>query len=758
MTSAWQPVGLSGGGGMFTPAISPHEPGLILINCDMSGSYRSDDGGRSWSLIPWHQLTGCPFCAPAFHPAKPEVVFAAHSYAATLRVSRDRGQSWSPVGTGLPGDLRAIAIDPQHPERMIVGGKHGIFRSLDAGGSWTKVFEPGPEREPTHVAFDRAPAPADRRIVLVASRHSMHRSDDGGTTWRDVTPALSGGASERIASIVAFASVHDASAGRLTAYAWAYSAAALEAKAPAMATTHLLRSDDAGASWELASTIELPAGWATGGHHFLLACDADPRRLYAVLPLNLPTGTVRRSDDRGRTWRSIANTDKSDPGFNQPVDYCSAYFLPRSIVGWAICNAFIDPRNPDRLAFAHYCHLHETRDGGRTWQGLDVRVAPGHPPMGEHTLLPRFEWISTGLVVTTTWNYYVDPFDRDRHTIAYTDLGMAQSTNAGRTWVWRRETGPNTYEMAWDPDVKGRVWAALSSVHDIPNNNIVLGGHWHGGGTGCVGYSEDHGQTWSGRNAGLPGGDDSSRAYDWSIPTMADAPVTSIVLDPRSPRDRRRLFASLFERGVFRSDDGGLSWRSASRGLGHVGESPNLRACRLKIHADGSLFCVVTGNLVEGRLARPGVGLFRSDDAGDSWRDLTAALDLRWACDFDVDPRDSRVIYLGVCDDSTAGREDGGLFKTENGGGTWRRIARKSSRHFGATVDPDRPEIVYMTLNYNDAKEPALWISRDAGKNWSPIEGFPFCSVHRVAFDPFDAGVIYVTTYGASVWRGPRVR
>ena len=34
-------LGIGGGGGMFTPAVSPHRPGLMLLSCDMSGSYRA---------------------------------------------------------------------------------------------------------------------------------------------------------------------------------------------------------------------------------------------------------------------------------------------------------------------------------------------------------------------------------------------------------------------------------------------------------------------------------------------------------------------------------------------------------------------------------------------------------------------------------------------------------------------------------------------------------------------------------------------
>jgi hypothetical protein len=46
-TSSWEAVGLSGGGGMFTPAISPADPNLMMLNCDMSAAYLSEDGGRN---------------------------------------------------------------------------------------------------------------------------------------------------------------------------------------------------------------------------------------------------------------------------------------------------------------------------------------------------------------------------------------------------------------------------------------------------------------------------------------------------------------------------------------------------------------------------------------------------------------------------------------------------------------------------------------------------------------------------------------
>jgi hypothetical protein len=46
-SGAWEPVGLSGGGALFAPAISPVDPNLMMLNCDMSAAYVSEDGGRN---------------------------------------------------------------------------------------------------------------------------------------------------------------------------------------------------------------------------------------------------------------------------------------------------------------------------------------------------------------------------------------------------------------------------------------------------------------------------------------------------------------------------------------------------------------------------------------------------------------------------------------------------------------------------------------------------------------------------------------
>src|SRR5437588_8044705 len=92
----WQPIGLSGGGAMFAPAISPADSNLMMLNCDMSAAYISEDGGHNWRMIHYAQLRSDTACRPAFHPTDPNIIYA--SSAGRLKISRDRGKTFTPIG------------------------------------------------------------------------------------------------------------------------------------------------------------------------------------------------------------------------------------------------------------------------------------------------------------------------------------------------------------------------------------------------------------------------------------------------------------------------------------------------------------------------------------------------------------------------------------------------------------------------------------------------------------------------------------
>ena len=362
-----------------------------------------------------------------------------------------------------------------------------------------------------------------------------------------------------------------------------------------------------------------------------------------------PDGVVAQQDEFAA---------KDGAGTNPPHAHGHAPF------GVAVCET-----DPERVLLVRG-QSHISHDGGRSWFNGHTFPAPGETPR------PGSAWVCNGLVVTTTWHYYFDPFQKNRHYIAYTDIGMARSLDAAKSWIWweKNKWAPwrNTcYELAFDPEIPGKSWGAFSNVHDIPNGNIIHNRHWAGNperGPGGVCLSTDFCESWKPLKGGLP-----------------VSPVTSIVLDPKSPRGSRTLYATVFGKGVFKSVDDGGTWTNKSKDLG---SSSNMRLYRVVLHADGTLFALITARRVGNAFRKEGVGLYRSRDGAESWELITRDPVLLWPKDFEVDPRDSNVIFIGAANARGGGEDQGGLWRTTDGGAAWKCVARKGSQHFGAYFHP----------------------------------------------------------------------
>jgi photosystem II stability/assembly factor-like uncharacterized protein len=721
----WEPLGLSGGGGMFAPAISPVDPDLMMVNCDMSGAYLSHDGGLHWRLIDGLQLRSSTSCRPGFHPTDRNTIYAASGWEGRLRVTRDGGEHWADIGD-LPGGMSGeIALDPDNPSLMLTGGWEGVWLSRDAGNHWTQCK--GLTGEALSFAFDRS-SPQGNRVVIAATKERLWRSDDAGRTWTAKTAGLP------TTEIRSFAGASDPGTGTMMLYC-----AVPSESVGGVYRGGVYLSRDRGESWEPAmgaginTDVTAADEWAEGQvaqYWHVLTTDVAP---LTVWTFNSSTGfwpphnaTAYRSDDGGETWRATFFPDPRGDSCNVTPDWYTATkgrSEPSVPFSAAVC-----PTDPDRVIFTtSFCHT--TADGGKTWRRAHTLIAPGQEP------IPGAEWLCNGLVVTTTWHYFIDPHQPNRHYICYTDIGFARSLDAGKTWIWWEEgkSAPWTntcYGLAFDPDVPGKMWGAFSDVHDIPNDNIISGRH-SSKGPGGICVSTDFGESWTPVMEGLP-----------------EAPATSIILDPTSPKDSRTVYATVFDHGVYRSTDGGASWTKTSDGLG---APENTRVYRVLRHSDGTLFALITAKR-EGRTYLPqGVGLYRSRDSAKTWQCITTSVGLLWPKDFAVDPRSSDTIFVGAAD---AGNEQGGLYRTTDGGRTWQRVAREGPEHFGAYFHPQRPGWVYMTL-CEGAPGASLWLSTDSGETWKPFETFPFSNAQRVEFDPADPDVIYVTTFGASILRGP---
>jgi photosystem II stability/assembly factor-like uncharacterized protein len=119
--------------------------------------------------------------------------------------------------------------------------------------------------------------------------------------------------------------------------------------------------------------------------------------------------------------------------------------------------------------------------------------------------------------------------------------------------------------------------------------------------------------------------------------------------------------------------------------------------------------------------------------------------------DLQIDPDNPDRIYLSSWPWVSDGAEHcGGLYRTEDGGGSWERIFNEQAHVWGIAVDPRDTKIVY--INTFDS---AAFRSDDRGEKWTRVPGYNFKWGHRPIIDPVNPDMIYLTTFGGSVFHGP---
>ncbi len=728
-------VGLGGGGGMFAPSVSPHDSRLMFMTCDMSGVYRSVDKGVTWQILPFRQVHSAITMKITFDPSDPEVMYtyAGPYYSKSLHVSRDTGITWQPLidRQRQPWGnehLRTMAIDRDDSSFMIVGSTAGAHISEDGGRNWRTCRDP----DGSFKGFYIVPGgTAGARQIIAASDTGIWRSDDDGLTWQ---PRTSGIVGERLTG---FTGGTDEESGRTVLFATVESLVIDGAFAGG-----IFRSEDLGDSWQSVMTPEsglnIALGqvdrWGSGDIGQYFGIEMASHQTDVVYCPAQGTGywppkhnTIYKSTDSGKTWEFVFSSDARFEELNVELGWLK-YDLnwgnpPAS--GLDVCDT-----DPDIVFRTENGATHLTVDGGRTWRAVYTRPAEG----AERTSKSR--WASTGMEVTTTWHYFWDPVNPERQYICYTDIGFAYSDDDGHSWTHSPDGSPwqNTfYDMVFDPDRPGVIYAAASNIHDIPHSTYT--GPEASRPPGGVVKSTDHGRTWISVSEGLP-----------------SHPYTSIALDPTSPPDSRTLWVTNYGMGVFRTTDGAKTWHESSEGLDRTG---NLRALLVRRTESGNLYCSI-GPLREGsHFPRTG-GLYKSTDGGDSWFPLNAELELGWQTGFAVDPTDEDTIYVVAA--SGWQNHQGGLYRTTDGGANWQRVFDNDTPGFlpthvqamFVTLHPDDPKTLYLGTDSH-----GMWLSRDGGETWSLFEGIPFANIHRVHFDPRDHSKIAVTTFGGGVWKGP---
>jgi hypothetical protein len=720
---AWRILGPGGGGAQFYPAVSPHDPNLVLVACDMTGAYISEDGGRSWRMFDLRHPVGFF----TFDPVDPKVIYAG---AGGLWRSADRGATWRLVypttdsaphivmpddhaspsiltSRGDAGMVTALAVDPENSHTLYAtvggAGKSALQISKDGGAHWQRTE--GLIADPRKILIDSHSPQSDRTVYVVGNNSvSIRRA---GKWAQGAAPA----GVERFLDVSAGFSSH----GELIVYAM------VEANAPDSGSG-IVTSTNGGATWRVLHVADATAG--TPEFTGVAACLRHPEVAYVSYE-ELQMGNsafhgVARTSDAGATW-SLVWKEAETPAANVHDAWISERFgtdwgEPGTSLGVA-------PNNPDICYRTDLGRTMRTMDGGHTWEAVYSHRQRDHT------------YTTTGLDVTTDYGVFFDPFDPRRIFIAYTDIGLFRSENAGQSWTSAtigvpRRWNNTTYWITFDPAVKGRAWGAMSYVHDLPRPKMWrhTSPEKYSGGV-CI--SDDGGKTWRPSNQGMP-------------PTAA----THILLDPTSPPDARVLYVTGFGRGVFKSVDGGKTWALKIQGL----PVPEPFAWRLARCKDGVLYLVVARRSEDGSYGnRQDGALYRSRDGAEHWEKVPLPEGVNGPNGISIDPDDVDRLYLAAW-----GRRlptaavDGGIYVSTDGGATWQNKLSRDQHVYDVTIDPHDSRILYAC-----GFESSAWRSTDRGETWTRIPGFNFKWGHRVIPDPENPAMIYVTTFGGSVWYGP---
>ena len=255
--------------------------------------------------------------------------------------------------------------------------------------------------------------------------------------------------------------------------------------------------------------------------------------------------------------------------------------------------------------------------------------------------------------------------------------------------------------------------------------------------------SDDGGRTW--KAAGL----------------AATHTISALVVDPRNPQvvyaaSMGHVFKPNPERGVFKSSDGGRSWHRilyVNAGTGAIDLVMDPTDPQVLYAAMWQAYRT-PWRLDDGG---PGSGLYKSVDGGRHWSEISAhpgfARGTLGRIGISVAASDSQVLY------SIVQARHGGVFRSDNGGLTWQRVnaawslRQRAFYYMSIYADPAHPDTVYVP------QVDALWVSHDGGRTFSKLHT-PHGDNHIVWINPRHPNILLegndggatVSTDGGSSW------
>ncbi|MCO5251296.1 MAG: T9SS type A sorting domain-containing protein [Candidatus Kapabacteria bacterium] len=188
----------SGIGRLNVIRMHPTNSNIIFAGSASGGIWKSTDKGGTWELLQFSDVLSLGISDIAISNQNPDLIYAAtgddnghfqsRTYSIGVLKSTDGGKSWLSVGLDYEIPQRVLAsrilIHPEDDNIVLVGGSNGIFKTIDGGNEWVRVYS---ARFVKRMEFK----PDDPSIVYAAtsgfyssfSEAEFYKSTDGGDTW-----------------------------------------------------------------------------------------------------------------------------------------------------------------------------------------------------------------------------------------------------------------------------------------------------------------------------------------------------------------------------------------------------------------------------------------------------------------------------------------------------------------------------------------------------------------------------------------------
>ncbi|MGZ8468428.1 MAG: VPS10 domain-containing protein [Gemmatirosa sp.] len=674
--------------------------------------------------------------AAAGHPAHP-LTFYMGATGGGVWKTEDAGGAWRNITDGhvAMGSVGSIAVAPSDPNVLYVGMGEapvrgmsssygdGVYRSTDAGRSWTHVG-----LAKTRTISQVIVHPRDENVVWVAAQGSrwggtpdrgIYKSTDGGRTWRHVLAGANATSGATDLSI-------DASNPRiLFAAFWDHQRQPWYVRSGGPGSG-LWRSADGGETWTRLTGNGLPSEM---GKTAVAVSPANADRVWALIEGTADSGGLYRSDDAGKSWR-LLNADR----------------LLRAHA-WYYIHLFADPKNADIVYVLNAPFLKST-DGGRTFATLPT-------PHGDNHHL----WINP---------------ENPAVMINANDGGANVSLNGGRSWstqdnqptaqfyratlderfpFWiyggqQDNTSLAVASRTGDAGIEQNDWLVTGGCEsafpgvDARNPKIVYGGCYQGliDAFDLETRTDRPVMAYATLGLSVPAAEKKYR-FNWSAP---------IVVSRHDPR-------TLYHAGnvLLKSTDGGDSWAPISPDLtrndrtrqGDGGGPYTNEGAGGEVY--GTIFYVAESTQEPNVLwVTTDDGLVQvTRDGGATWQNVTpAGLPEGLANAIDLSTHARGTAYLAFTrykfDDNRPY-----VLRTTDYGRTWTRIDAGLPELPVRVVreDPARAGLLYV------GNESGVWMSHDDGRRWTPLQrNLPRVPVTDLRVSAF--GDLVAATEGRAYW------